>query len=337
MGTVSTKCHCCDHQIEVKTIYDMLDYAYRVIDSNPQILKFFSILGVDKTTIGICQNNTRLFSIAEPFKNFSPRYRAIQSTESGIYLCFNETMYEIEAIEVKPYLFRDDALRGWGTRFKDLDDKEKITLFESAFIQFGSNLAGLSDYIEYRNMGDRLRNEIALNEDNERLKGDYACAYFPDGALEYPYFEFDIDHKEKNGHLDKITFIFNDREPVDCPISLWLHQYVVNMYPDFGNVYLWFNSGAGDINSLEEYDFSQTDLPESLEDWSRLFNKMDDDPNPDWETFNNIGKSLHSELQNIVKERYIIVYGKSFEETNGNYAERKKLEESGQGGDTLST
>jgi hypothetical protein len=234
-------------------------------------------------------------------------------------------MDEIEAIEIKPYLFRDGAVRGWGRGFRHLDDQGKISLLEEAFMSFSPTIKGLSNYLEYRNSFDD-NGSVVLKKENERLKSNYACAYYPENFLEDPYFEFDIDHKEKNGRLEKIMLLFKESQSAECSISLWLQQKLINMYPDFGGFYLWFNGGAGDIEDLEEYDFSNTDLPDRLKAWSKLFDKMDDDPKPDWETFNSIGKSIHEELQQIVKERYIIVYCKSFEETNGNIVERDKME-----------
>jgi len=118
-----TKCRCCEHQIEVKTINDMLQRAYEIIDNNPKVIVLLNNLQLDKYSIGITQEYTRFKMLSDPYADFIRDYRAIQESESGIYLGFNENFTVLEVIEISTRFFRDNHIRGYKAEFNNLGYK----------------------------------------------------------------------------------------------------------------------------------------------------------------------------------------------------------------------
>jgi len=315
-----SKCLYCNQEIVVKTIDDMLQRAYALIDANSAMTQLLEDLYLDKYSIGITQEYSRLKKIERPHRSLNKDYRDIQGTESGIFLGFNENFTQLEVVEVMPHLFTTHHIRGWKARFNTISHDEKMRWLESVFSRFSSNLKGMSDFFEVHYSEAMDDTTILLKLPNEHISENRADAFYPN-TNEYPYFSCSIDHERKNGMLKKIHLQLCDPEETQEPLSHWLSQNTVSMYPDHGEVCFWFDGTAGDIESFEEeFDFEHTykELKEKLKEWyGNKFDEITSSKNPDWDSYNKEGRALHQELQEVVKSKYILAYYKSFEETHG--------------------
>lgn len=321
-----TRCRYCQQSIEVKTIDDMLERAYDIIDKDPKTTLLLQNLGLNKFTVGISQEYSRHKALSKPYCNFSEDYRPVQGSEAELYLAFNENFTVLEAIEISPTFFSENYIRGYTAQFNTHSLSDKMLFLEKAFAEFHPQLAHLSSYLEVKEIEKMANIEITLKIPNERMLTNYASAFYPNPDT-YPYFSFSINHKEKNGRLDKIMLCLapSSYEPIDEPISKWLHQSTVSMYPDYGDVYLWFAGAAGDIESLEGYDFQGGELATKFEDWYGEFRYNASVIDADWEAFNETGHALFLELKERIKDNYILMYAKSFEETYGTQVEREQI------------
>ncbi len=230
-----TKCRCCEHKIEVKTIDDMLQRAYEIIDSDTKVTQLLADLKLDKYGVGITQEYTRFKMLSDPYTDFIRDYRAIQGSNSGLFLGFNENFTALEVIEIMPIIFRVNHIRGYKTQFNCLSNEQKMKFLENAFSNFNENLKGLNSYIEVKYLEDVGNTEIVLKMPNARLSKNFACAFYPN-SNEYPYFTFDIDHKNEDGRLKRIRLKLSRSEDIKEPVSKWLHQTIIDMYPDYGGL-----------------------------------------------------------------------------------------------------
>ena len=153
-----------------------------------------------------------------------------------------------------------------------------------------------------------------------RLSNNAAFAFFPNND-NYPYFTFDINHNRKDGRLNSIRLNLCSTNPIKEPISKWLHQSIINMCPDYGQVFLWFDEAGGGIECIEEYVFKKSELAKKLENWQNIFESSFSNNDTDWIEFDRIGKEHFLELRDILKKDYILTYSKSYEECCGNYSE----------------
>ncbi len=285
---MSTKCRCCEHQIKVKTIDDMLKRAYEIVDKDKNITLLLYDLSLDKYSVGITQEYTRLKMLSKPFDNFIEDYRCIQESDAGFYLGFNENFTVLEEIEVSTKFFNDEYIRGYKVQFNSLSNQEKIEFLENTFAKYNSKLEGLSSFIKVKYLDDYISTEIVLKMPNQRVLENKAYAFYPD-TKKYPYFEFDLDHKDKNGRLRSIKLKLNNTEPINEPISNWLHQSIIYMYPDYGSCYLWFDGTCGCLESIEGYNLENTDLAKKLEAWQEIFEDSFTRSDIDWIEFDKTG------------------------------------------------
>jgi hypothetical protein len=88
------------------------------------------------------------------------------------------------------------------------------------------------------------------------------------------------------------------------------------MYPDFGEVCFWHSpSGALlDIDEFEPYLLPTSQLYKNIKEWCKDFQKCESE-NFNWDEFNKKGLQLHKELIPLLKDKYIIEYIRSYEET----------------------
>jgi hypothetical protein len=308
-----SKCRCCDHQVEIKTIDDMLERAYKIIDEDTKITQLLKDLNLDKYSVGITQEYTRLKMLSDPHANFIEDYRCIQESESSIYLGFNENFTVLEEIEIMPTVFSNNYIRGYKAQFNTLANEQKMAFLENAFANYHPTLKGLSSYVEVKYLKDYIDTEIVLKMPNDRVANNLAFAFYPD-CCKYPYFTFDIDHEAKKGRVQKIKLKLSESKQIEEPVSKWLHQTVVTMYPDYG-CYLWFDGGCGCLEDFEEYDLQDTNLAQKLEDWHGVFEQESLQSDADWIEFNKVGKKLYMQLRDTIKNDYILTYAKSYEET----------------------
>ena len=317
-----SKCLYCKQEIVVKTIDDMLQRAYTLIDANPAMTQLLEDLYLDKYSVGITQECSRLKKISYPRKSFGRDYRDIQGTESGIFLGFNENFTQLEVVEVMPHLFTIHHIRGWKARFNTISHDEKMQWLEDSFSRFSPNLKGMSDFFEVHYCEAMDDTKIALRLPNACVSENKAYAFYPNTDA-YPYFSCRINHNKNTYEMLKtIQLELCEPQKIEEPLSSWLSQSSVSMYPDYGEVCFWFDGTAGDIDSFEEeFDFEHTykELKEKLKEWyGNKFDEITSSKNPDWDSYNKEGRALHQELQEVVKSKYIIAYYKSFEETYGN-------------------
>ena len=321
----NTKCRCCEHQIEVKTIDDMFKRAYEIIDNNPKVTELLNNLQLYKYSVSITQEYTRFKMLSDPYADFIRDYRAIQDSESGIYLGFNENFTVLEVIEISTRFFRDNHIRGYKAEFNNLSNQQKIEFIENVFSKYDSKLSGLSSYIEVKYLDEIGNTEITLKMPNDRLSKNLSYAFYPDSD-DYPYFKFDINHEHKDGRLRSIKLELARSEPINESVSKWLHQTVIDMYPDYGGCFLWFDGACGCIESIEGYELMGTELAQKLEDWQSIFEDSFFKTDIDWNEFDRVGKELFLELRDIIKNDYILTYSKSYEETCGTHAEQEAIE-----------
>ena len=317
-----SKCKYCEQNIEVKTIDDMLERAYKIIDKDKKITKLLYDLKLDKNTIGITQEFTRFKSLSEPYSNFIIDYRCVQDTESGIYLGFNEDFTLLEVLEISQSTFRTKTLRGYKAQFNSYSNQEKVGFLEKIFYEFNPKLKNLNSFIEVKQTKETIDSEIFLKIPNERLSNNLAYVFYPD-STQYPYFCFSIDHESKEGRLNAIKLLLNNSKSINAPVSKWLHQSIISMFPDYGQAYLWFEGAAGCLESIEGYPLEGTLIAKKLEDWQDIFEGSWDRTDTDWAEFDRVGKELFLELRDIIKEDYILTYAKSYEETCGTHAENE--------------
>ncbi|MGI6723589.1 MAG: hypothetical protein ACOX39_04325 [Arcobacteraceae bacterium] len=321
------KCRCCEHQIEVKTIDDMLQRAYEIIDSDAKVSQLLVDLKLDKYSVGITQEYTRFKLLSDPYANFTRDYRCVQGSESGIYLGFNENFTALEVVEIMPRMFRVNHIRGYRAQFNDLSDELKLAFLENAFGSFNQKLKGVNSYIEVKYLEHIGNTEIVLKMPNDRLSNNKAYAFYPDSlnANEYPYFTFDIDHDGKDGRLERIRLELYETESINEPVSKWLHQRPIDMYPDYGGVFLWFDGAAGGVESIDNYDLEGSKLAKKLEDWQRIFEDSFFKTDIDWVQFDRVGRELFLELRDVIKNDYILTYAKSYEEICGTQGEHDAM------------
>ena len=62
-----------------------------------------------------------------------------------------------------------------------------------------------------------------------------------------------------------------------------------------------------------------------FEDWYGEFRYNASVIDADWEAFNETGHALFLELKERIKDNYILMYAKSFEETYGTQVEREQI------------
>lgn len=320
-----TKCRSCEHQIEVQTIDDMLQRAYEIIERNPKVIELLNNLKLDKYSIGVTQEYTRFKMLSDPYVDFIRDYRCIQEGEGGIYLGFNENFTVLEVIEISTRFFRDNHIRGYKAEFNNLSNEQKIEFLDNIFSCYDTKLSGLSSYVEVKYIESIISTEIILKMPNNRVVDNKAYAFYPD-SNEYPYFIFDIDHEHKDGRLRSIKLELARSEPINEPVSKWLHQTVVDMYPDYGGCFLWFDGACGCLESIEGYELEGSELAQKLEDWQGLFEGSFLRTDIDWVEFDKVGRELFVELRDVIKKDYILTYSKSYEETCGTHAEQEAME-----------
>lgn len=319
-----SKCRCCEHIIEVKTIDDMLERAYTVFDNDKALTQLLFDLNIDKYTVGISQEYTRFKMLSDPYSNFITDYRCVQESESGIYLGFNENFTLLEVIEIMPNIFRNNHIRGWKAQFNSFNLQEKIKFLERVFSKFNPKLQNVDSYIEVREIEDIGDIEIALKMPNERVSNNNVYASFPD-SREYPSFTFSIHHHSKDGRLNSIKLDLCQHEAINEPVSKWLHQTTISMYPDYG-AYLWFDGAGGGLDSIDGYDFENSELAKKFDEWQNIFEKSWKQTDTNWEEFNKTGRELFLELRDVIKQNYILTYAKSYEETCGTHEEIEENE-----------
>jgi hypothetical protein len=325
--TTYSKCTCCNQFIIVKSIDDMLIKAYEYIDKSPMLQKFLQKLNLDKTTIGISQNSTRKKQLLDPFSNFDFQYRDIQGTDSNIFLGFSEDFERPECIEIFPSLFREQYIRGWHKQFEHLSDSQKIKWLEELLMIIDHRFEGISNHLRYDCYEKGFSDKQVMLQENIQTERSSRFSQYPENTLEGPVAVFEADANIKNGKLKIIRIEFeHPSDSPNCPVSLWLHQDAIQMYPDYGDVIFWFGGKAGELESFgENYDFETNGIGQRVQEWLQMFYGRASGIFPDWDRFEQVGKELCKDVQEVVKDQYIITYYKSFEETYGNKEERISL------------
>lgn len=322
-----SKCACCDQFIVVKSIDDMLNKAYEYIDKSSMLQKFLQKLNLDKTTIGISQNSTRKKQLSDPFLNFNLQYRDIQGTDSNIFLGFSEDFERLECIEISPSIFKTQYIRGWHKQFEHLSDSQKIKWLEELLMIIDHRFESISNHLKFDDYEEGYDDKEILLKENIQTEGSSQLSHYPENVTEGPVGIFEIDTSVNNGKLKiiKIKLEHPSGSP-NCPVTLWLRQDTVQMYPDYGDVIFWFGGQAAELESFgKNYDFETSGVRQRVEEWLQMFYDNANEFFPDWNKFEQVGKELRKDIQEIVKDQYIITYYKSFEETYGNKGERISL------------
>ena len=300
-------CKYCNQTIVVKTITDMLEKAYEIIDSDIKIVELLSALNLDKTAIGISQEYSRLLKVRHPHRRILDDYRAIQESDSGIYLCFNENFSILEKIQIEPRSITKSDLNVFEDDFKSLSTQEKLNSLDRVFAHYSNNLNGLNEYLEVKYFADYLSNEIVLSMPNQRLNAKKAFMYYPDSKI-YPHYEFEMNYDLEESRVDKIYIELCETKEINEPITTWLNQSVITMAAEYGGVYLWFDGAAGDIDSISDYELQHTKLARQLDKWSQKVSSNDITDSVQLQDFNQEGRELFLILRNKIKSDYILNY-----------------------------
>lgn len=231
-----------------------------------------------------------------------------------------KTLLFLEVVEISTGFFRDNHIRGYKAQFNSLSNKQKLEFLQNAFSKYDSKLKDLNSYLKVKYIKDVINTEIVLKLLNNRLSNNAAFAFFPNSD-NYPYFTFNINNNKKDGRLNSIRLKLCSSNPIKEPISKWLHQSIINMSPDYGQVFLWFDDAAGGIESIEEYVHEDNELAKKLENWQNIFESSFSNNDTNWIEFDKIGKELFLELRDILKKDYILTYSKSYEACCGSYTE----------------
>lgn len=311
------QCAFCAQNIVVKTIDDMLDRAYTIISANKKLMSCLKGIGQSKESVGICQNYSRFIDFfqsefeqifAKNFnENFISPYRIIQATNSGIYLCFSEDFSALEKIEV-------ELIKNPITHLNYTEQMWFLRDFFGCFVEFAN------DIVECIEPNKHLTgNFFVIKKDGKVLRDNESSAIYPNRNKEYFVFE----RINKSDMISKITLRLMPMKPINAPLSLWLNQKIIRIMPDF-TCYLWDNAGCGiDLDDLIGYEnLHDSELGKALDAWGSEFDSGALDKDFDWESFNKKGRKLWRELQNLIKEHYIVMYDKSFEEKYGAMGEK---------------
>lgn len=310
-------CHFCGSKMHIYTIDDMLDRAYTIISANKKLISFLKNIGQSKESIGICQNYSRFIDFFESeFEqifaknfdgNFTNSYRTIQATNSGIYLCFSEDFSVLEKIEV-------EFIKNPITHLSYAEQMRFLRDFFGCFVEFANDI---DECIEPNRHS--TGNFFVIKKDGKVLRDNESSAIYPNRDKEYFVFE----RVSKSDMISKVTLRLTRRKPINAPLSLWLNQKIIRIMPDF-TCYLWDNAGFGiDLDSLIGYEnLHESELGKALDAWGSEFDSGALDKDFDWKSFNEKGRKLWHELQNLIKEHYIVIYDKSFEKEYGAMGER---------------
>ena len=308
------KCKCCDNYIKVNTVYDMLKRAKAYVESDKKIAKLLGDLLLDADEVGIMQECSRLQNLVKNSSNehFEKKYRCVRFSDSGVYLKFNENFTSLLSIafNIEELFERDmflnvksiDIKRGYFTKFKNMSYDSRVEFLQNALGNYDENLRNA--YFEVIQLGKQDKNGYVEYPKNNH-----------DGC---PYFIYNALSDSNKANIELV--INGEWSHIDEPISSWLHQFIVEMYPDFGDTYLWNEGSASSIHCFEKYDLEGTLIDKELNDWENNFMaNAENFSYLDWEQFNNRGRALHKKLQAIVKNDYIVVYAMSFEEQYGSF------------------
>lgn len=309
-----SKCKCCDNYIKINTVYDMLKRVKDYVESDKKIAKLLGDLMLDADEVGIMQECSRLQNLVKNSNNecYEKKYRCIRFSDSGIYLKFNENFTSLLSIElsIKELFEKDmflnfksnDVKRGYYTKFKNMTYDSRVEFVQNALGNYDENLRNA--YFEVIQLGKQDKNGYAEYPKNNH-----------DGC---PYFIYNTLNSTNKANIELV--VNEEWGYIDEPISGWLHQFIVNMYPDYGDTYLWNEGSASGIYCFKKYDLEGTLLDKELNDWEHDFMLNSENFNDlDWDRFNSRGKVLHKNLQAIVKNDYIVVYAMSFEEQYGSF------------------
>lgn len=310
------QCAFCAQNIAVKTIDDMLDRAYKIISANKKLMSFLKSIGESKESIGICQNYSRFIDFFESefeqifTENFDGTfidpYRTIQATNGGIYLCFSEDFSILEKVDIK--LIKNPLMHST-MHLNQIEQMRFLREFFSCFVEFANEI---DECIEPNK--HLTGNFLVLKKDGKVLRDNESSAIYPNRDKEYFVFE----RVGKSDMIGKVILRLARRKPIDAPLSLWLNQKIIRIMPDF-TCYLWDNAGCGiDLDDLKGYEnLHESELGKALDAWGSEFDSGALDKNFDWKSFNKRGYKLWRELQELIKEHYIVMYDKSFEEEYG--------------------
>ena len=270
----------------IKTIYDMLIYAEASVFRSHQARRMLDCLDIDIKDITISQDRRGLIELAHHEVYLKDDFKPVQLGKYPIEFQFSEGFDKILNIKILDAIYTSKELN---TIVRALSP-----LVDNRFEHFLDNFKV-------------KRKKITLVAPKKESKG---YGFYPDSSLPHIYYE---TTKKKSRKLKNFTIVLQKRE-----ISLknkdisdkWLKQTIVNMYPDYGGVCFWLppNGMAAGIELFEGVLDSSSQLYKSILEWVWSYHDSRE-KNFDWIAFNQEGRRLHYELQEVVKDNYILVYG----------------------------
>jgi len=166
---------------------------------------------------------------------------------------------------------------------------------------------------------------------------DYYAIFIRNGMLEF--YEQEDGQESKIALLDQMDdgILYEEGMPSRYSVFVFasaydlqwakneLNEYIKNkieagsikklsMYPDFGNECFWYEDGT--LFDMAKFNLQERvpHLYKSLQEWIQEFQKHQSIENFNWNSFDNIGRQIHQQLQFLVAEEYYIEYTISYEE-----------------------
>ena len=347
-----SECRFCQSEIRVKTIYDMLAKAYDFIAGNEKVREFLRKIGESKESVGICQNYSRLRDLEnEDFFGTRSPYRVVQATESGVYLCFSEDFERLCRVEIFTAFFGykcentlETPLRNRRARHELKNDKERLEFLCEIFAVFVPFSQGLKECLGnekgelFDTKGFFVKKEIMEQNaatpvyppKNSDFRIEFNCIQdsgnFVSKAFRAEFF-FEFKDKRKDKGVRSIALAFFDYTYRDkerpLPLSLWLNQRVISMYPDYCEAFLWDENGSCTNSYIEGCEYLEDSwLEKDGEAWAGKYPLHESGVGFDWQGFNDEGRELWRTLQEKIASKYIVLYGHGWGESEGSFREQ---------------
>ena len=283
------------------TIYKLLKNAYDTIDNNKLAQEIISYMGYTKDTVAIAQNR----SINNSDKD---SYEVIRSgKDDAIFILnFNRSLTNIDGFSLN-YKYFSYSL----DRIYTIESANKFLIKLFSLLDIA-----IQDFMKVGLSSDGF-NKISINNTTTKLQHYIESQNI--SIIFESYLEISFNYSK------------NIDENID---EKYLNQEIIDMYPDYGGADFWINGRSTTIEVFEEFIDINSPLALRIEEWVSWHNfdapacyigkEWKNRPYFNCDEFDKVGKQLHKELQEIVKEKFIINYFKSYEE---NEAKRYELEE----------
>ena|GEM_PF-4034339 len=270
----------------IKTICDMLIYAEATIFRCDRARRVLDHLEIDFKDITISQDRRGLIELAHNEVYLKDDFKPIQLGKYSIEFQFSEGFEKILNIKILDAIYTS---------------KELNTIVQALSPLIDNRFEHFLENFKVKKKGITLLNVT-------KTKNGYG--FYPDSSLPHIYYE---TKKKKSSKLKNFTITLHKRDTNlkdKDKTDKWLKQSILYMYPDYGGVCFWVppNGMAAGMELFEDVLDSNSSLYKSLLEW--IWSYHDSRKKSfNWIAFNKEGRRLHCELQELMQDKYIIVYG----------------------------